>query len=136
VAVLASFACVRQAGNGEEADPSLANDAGIPFDFAQGRRDDRRLGASKARAREETQVFPEKTAGTQTPRKAHDKERRWRRKAATKEKEGHDVSCPYEKSGKEPRSAALGRKFLRLEQFLKSASAKAEENVAHPKLFP
>ncbi len=33
-------------------------------------------------------------------------------------------------------SAALGRKFLRLDEFLKSASAKAEENVPNPKLFP
>jgi 3'-5' exoribonuclease len=33
-------------------------------------------------------------------------------------------------------SGALGRKFLRLEEFLKSNSAKAEENVANPKLFP
>jgi 3'-5' exoribonuclease len=33
-------------------------------------------------------------------------------------------------------SGALGRKFLRLEAFLKSASAKAEENVPNPKLFP
>jgi 3'-5' exoribonuclease len=33
-------------------------------------------------------------------------------------------------------SGALGRKFLRLDQFLKSTSAKAEENVANPKLFP
>jgi 3'-5' exoribonuclease len=32
-------------------------------------------------------------------------------------------------------SGALGRKFLRLEQFLKSTSAKAEENVPNPKLF-
>ncbi len=32
-------------------------------------------------------------------------------------------------------SGALGRKFLRLEQFLKSKSAEAEENVANPKLF-
>ncbi len=30
---------------------------------------------------------------------------------------------------------ALGRKFLRLDQFLKSTSAKAEENVPNPKLF-
>ena len=33
-------------------------------------------------------------------------------------------------------SAALGRKFLRLEQFLKPSSAKAEENPPNPKLFP
>jgi len=33
-------------------------------------------------------------------------------------------------------SSALGRKFLRLDQFLKSTSAKAEENVPNPKLFP
>ncbi len=33
-------------------------------------------------------------------------------------------------------SGALGRKFLRLDQFLKSTSAKAEENVPDPKLFP
>ncbi len=33
-------------------------------------------------------------------------------------------------------SGALGRKFLRLEEFLKSNSAKAEENVPNPKLFP
>jgi len=33
-------------------------------------------------------------------------------------------------------SGALGRKFLRLDEFLKSTSAKAEENVANPKLFP
>jgi 3'-5' exoribonuclease len=32
-------------------------------------------------------------------------------------------------------SGALGRKFLRLDQFLKSTSAKAEENVSNPKLF-
>jgi 3'-5' exoribonuclease len=33
-------------------------------------------------------------------------------------------------------SGALGRKFLRLDQFLKSSSAKAEENVPNLKLFP
>ena len=33
-------------------------------------------------------------------------------------------------------SGTLGRKFLRLAQFLKSAGAKAEENVPNPKLFP
>jgi len=33
-------------------------------------------------------------------------------------------------------SGALGRKFLRLDQFLKSTPAKAEENVGNPKLFP
>jgi 3'-5' exoribonuclease len=33
-------------------------------------------------------------------------------------------------------SGALGRKFLRLDQFLKPTSAKAEENVPNPKLFP
>ena len=33
-------------------------------------------------------------------------------------------------------SGALGRKFLRLDQFLKSTSPKAEENVPNPKLFP
>ena len=33
-------------------------------------------------------------------------------------------------------SGALGRKFLRLEEFLKSNSAKTEESVANPKLFP
>ncbi len=32
-------------------------------------------------------------------------------------------------------SGALGRKFLRLDQFLKATSAKAEENVPNPKLF-
>src|SRR6202165_4871701 len=32
--------------------------------------------------------------------------------------------------------AALAGKFLRLDQFLKSTSAKAEENVPNPKLFP
>ncbi len=32
-------------------------------------------------------------------------------------------------------SGALGRKFLRLDQFLKSNSAKADENVPNPKLF-
>src|SRR5438034_11008741 len=32
-------------------------------------------------------------------------------------------------------SGALGRKFLPLDQFLKSATAKAEENVPNPKLF-
>jgi 3'-5' exoribonuclease len=32
-------------------------------------------------------------------------------------------------------SGALGRKFLRLDQFLKSTTAKAEENVPNPKLF-
>jgi 3'-5' exoribonuclease len=33
-------------------------------------------------------------------------------------------------------SGALGRKFLRLDQFLKSTSANAEENLPNPKLFP
>jgi len=33
-------------------------------------------------------------------------------------------------------SGALGRKFLRLDQFLKSTNAKVEESVANPKLFP
>jgi len=33
-------------------------------------------------------------------------------------------------------SGAFGRKFLRLDQFLKSTNAKAEENVPNPKLFP
>jgi 3'-5' exoribonuclease len=33
-------------------------------------------------------------------------------------------------------SGALGRKFLRLDQFLKSANAKAEETAPNPKLFP
>jgi len=33
-------------------------------------------------------------------------------------------------------SGALGRKFLRLDQFLKSTSANAEENVPNLKLFP
>jgi 3'-5' exoribonuclease len=33
-------------------------------------------------------------------------------------------------------SGALGRKFLRLDEFLKASSAKAEENVPNPKLFP
>jgi 3'-5' exoribonuclease len=33
-------------------------------------------------------------------------------------------------------SGALGRKFLRLDEFLKSATPKAEENVPNPKLFP
>jgi len=33
-------------------------------------------------------------------------------------------------------SGALGRKFLRLDQFLKSTSAKAAENLPNPKLFP
>ncbi len=33
-------------------------------------------------------------------------------------------------------SGALGRKFLRLDQFLKSTSAKAEGNVPNQKLFP
>jgi 3'-5' exoribonuclease len=32
-------------------------------------------------------------------------------------------------------SGALGRKFLRLDQFLKSTGAKADENVPNPKLF-
>src|SRR5437867_7023781 len=32
-------------------------------------------------------------------------------------------------------SGALGRKFLRLDQFVKSTSGKAEENVPNPKLF-
>ncbi len=32
-------------------------------------------------------------------------------------------------------SSALGRKFLRLEEFLKPKSAKAEENLPNPKLF-
>jgi hypothetical protein len=36
----------------------------------------------------------------------------------------------------EPPASALGRKFLRLDQFLKSTSAKAEENAPIPKLFP
>jgi 3'-5' exoribonuclease len=33
-------------------------------------------------------------------------------------------------------SGALGRKFLRLDQFLKPTGAKADENVPNPKLFP
>ena len=33
-------------------------------------------------------------------------------------------------------SGALGRKFLRLDEFLKSTAAKEEENVPNPKLFP
>jgi 3'-5' exoribonuclease len=33
-------------------------------------------------------------------------------------------------------SGALGRKFLRLDQFLKSTNPKAEENAPNPKLFP
>jgi 3'-5' exoribonuclease len=33
-------------------------------------------------------------------------------------------------------SSALGRKFLRLDHFLKSTGAKAEENATNPKLFP
>jgi hypothetical protein len=33
-------------------------------------------------------------------------------------------------------SGALVRKFLRLDQFLRSTGAKAEENVPNPKLFP
>jgi len=33
-------------------------------------------------------------------------------------------------------SNALARKFLKLDEFLKSANAKAEENVPNPKLFP
>jgi 3'-5' exoribonuclease len=33
-------------------------------------------------------------------------------------------------------SSALGRKFLRLDEFLKSTRAKAEENTPNPKLFP
>jgi hypothetical protein len=33
-------------------------------------------------------------------------------------------------------SGTFGRKFLRLDQFLKSTGAKAEENVPDPKLFP
>jgi 3'-5' exoribonuclease len=33
-------------------------------------------------------------------------------------------------------SGALGRKFLRLDEFLRSTTAKAEENVPNPKLFP
>jgi len=33
-------------------------------------------------------------------------------------------------------SGALGRKFLRLDQFLKSTNAKADGNVPNPKLFP
>jgi 3'-5' exoribonuclease len=33
-------------------------------------------------------------------------------------------------------SSALGRKFLRLDEFLKPTSTKAEENLANPKLFP
>jgi 3'-5' exoribonuclease len=33
-------------------------------------------------------------------------------------------------------SNALGRRFLKLDEFLKSNSAKAEENVPSPKLFP
>ncbi len=32
-------------------------------------------------------------------------------------------------------SGAFGRKFLRLDQFLKSTNVKAEENVPNPKLF-
>jgi hypothetical protein len=33
-------------------------------------------------------------------------------------------------------SSALDRKFLRLDQFLKSSGTKAEEIVPNPKLFP
>jgi len=33
-------------------------------------------------------------------------------------------------------SGALGRKFLRLDQFLRPTTAKAEENIPNPKLFP
>jgi 3'-5' exoribonuclease len=33
-------------------------------------------------------------------------------------------------------SNALGRRFLKLDEFLKTNSAKAEENVSNPKLFP
>jgi 3'-5' exoribonuclease len=33
-------------------------------------------------------------------------------------------------------SSALGRKFLRLDEFLKSTATKAEEDVPNPKLFP
>jgi 3'-5' exoribonuclease len=33
-------------------------------------------------------------------------------------------------------SAALGRRFLKLDEFLKTNNAKAEENVPNPKLFP
>ena len=33
-------------------------------------------------------------------------------------------------------SGALGRKFFRLDHFLKSTGAKADENVPNPKLFP
>jgi hypothetical protein len=33
-------------------------------------------------------------------------------------------------------SSALGRKFLRLEEFLKSTTTKEQENVPNPKLFP
>jgi len=33
-------------------------------------------------------------------------------------------------------SGALGRKFLRLDEFLKITTAKSEENVSNPKLFP
>ncbi len=44
-------------------------------------------------------------------------------------------STPANPSG--PRApAALGRKFLCLDQLLKSTNAKAEENVANQKLFP
>jgi hypothetical protein len=32
-------------------------------------------------------------------------------------------------------SGALGRRFLKLDEFLKSNSAKAEEKVPNPKLF-
>jgi len=38
--------------------------------------------------------------------------------------------------GGPPTPGALGRKFLRLDQFLKSTSGKADENVPNPKLFP
>jgi 3'-5' exoribonuclease len=33
-------------------------------------------------------------------------------------------------------SGALGRKFLRLDEFLKTTTSKSEENVPNPKLFP
>jgi hypothetical protein len=35
-----------------------------------------------------------------------------------------------------PICGALGRKFLRQDQFLKSTIAKVEESVPNPKLFP
>jgi hypothetical protein len=95
-----------------KADPSPAKNAGIPFDFAQGRRDDTRRGEQvPGYGRETTRFYAA-----------------WRPRAALAVDTGEPEWSAY--------SGALGRKFLGLDQFLKSTSAKAEENVPHPRLFP